>query len=86
VIPWLIVAAAGFVLCAWGLANLVGRYRRGLVSLRYTLAVIVAVLSGSIYVVADALRSDLVTGAASLILLFPAAVALVVVIRERPSP
>jgi len=80
--PWSIVALLGAGLTLWGLVETFRRYREGAVSLRFVLAVVVGLASFGSFAVASAIRPDL-DGLATVAILLPAFVAIVVVARER---
>jgi uncharacterized membrane protein len=82
-ILWLVVAATGVVLSLWGLKILFRRYRRGQINRRYLLAVVVGVLSLVVYAILSTVRPDITTGPVFVVMLLPAFIAIVVVIRER---
>lgn len=80
---WALVAVIGGLAALTGLALLFVRYRRGEITGRYFGAVVAGLSSLATYALISAFRPELATGATSLIVLFPAFVAIVVLLRER---
>jgi len=80
---WILVTLIGAGLAAVGLALFVRRFRAGEVTGRMLAAVVVGLVSFASYGVVSAVRPDLGTGPVSLVLLLPAFVAIVLVMRER---
>jgi len=80
---WALVAAVGAVVSLVGWAGFLRRYRRAEITGRYLLALTVGYASFVSYALLSALRPDTASGIVGVLLLLPAFVALVVVIRER---
>ena len=82
---WLVVAAIGAVLSLWGLTVVFRKYREGEITRRYFLAIVVGYISFVSFVLVSAFRPDISTGLVTVVMLLPAFIAIVVVIRERQS-
>lgn len=80
---WMVVAACGAVLSLTGLTVLVGQYRKGRISRRYLLAIVVGFASLASYALISALWPELGSGLISLLILSPGFIAIVILIHER---
>lgn len=80
---WIIIAVIGFILSVLGLSAFVRRYRRGEITRRHLLAAIIGYVSLVTFAVVSAVRPDITNGPLAVIVLLPAFVAIVVLIRER---
>jgi drug/metabolite transporter (DMT)-like permease len=80
---WIAIAVLGVVLSALGLLVFVGRYRRGQVSGRFLLALVVGTLALVAYAVASALRPEMGHLWPAVLILLPAFAAVVVLVNER---
>jgi hypothetical protein len=80
---WIVAAVIGGVAALTGLAAVFLRYRRGEVKGRHFAALVTGLASFATYALISAFRPDLATGATSLMVLLPAFVAIVVLIREH---
>lgn len=80
---WVLIAVIGGLLSIWGLAVYLRRFRRGEITLRYLLAVIVGYASFVSFVLVGALRPESAGSPWTVGILLPSFVAIVVLIRER---
>jgi hypothetical protein len=85
-IMWLFVALAGVIAALCGFRALSRQYRCGELRGRYLLASAVGFVSFTAYVLSITLWPAAVSGAITLLLLTPALIAIVVVVREHQSP
>jgi peptidoglycan/LPS O-acetylase OafA/YrhL len=82
---WVFVSAIGGTVSILGLLALLRRYLRGEISQLYLIATIVSYVSFVSYVVVSSLRPEFASGPASVAILLPAFVAIVLLIREHPK-
>jgi len=82
-IIWISVAAIGGALAVLALVALLRRYRRGEITGRYLAAIVVGLVSFASFALLSALRPEFESGPATVIVLLPAFVAILVVIREH---
>jgi len=80
---WIAIAVLGVVLSVLGLLVFVGRYRRGEVSGRFLLALLVGYVALVAYAAASAFRPEIGRGWPALLMLLPAFAAVVVLVNER---
>jgi len=80
---WVSIAAIGGLLSIAGLAVYLGRYRRGAITLRYLLALVVGYASFVSFALVGALRPESTGAPWAVGILIPAFVAIVVLVRER---
>ncbi|MDH3199018.1 MAG: hypothetical protein OEO21_12345 [Candidatus Krumholzibacteria bacterium] len=83
---WITVAVLGVVLSLLGLLVFVGRYRRGEVSGRFLLALMVGYVALVAYAVTSALWPEMGGGWPIILMLVPALAAVIVLITERRRP
>jgi len=80
---WMLAAVLGGVAALAGLVVVYFRFQRGEITGRYFGAVVLGLASFATYALISAFRPDLATGATSLIVLLPAFLAIVVLVREH---
>jgi uncharacterized membrane protein len=80
---WILVATVGGILSLMGLITLFRQYRRDRITLRSLLAYVVGYVAFVSYALASALRPDIASGPASVAMLLPAFVAIVVAAHEH---
>jgi drug/metabolite transporter (DMT)-like permease len=83
VLVWVSIAAIGGLLSIAGLAVYVRRFRRGEITLRYLLAVVVGYASFVSFALVGALRPESADAPWAVGILLPGFVAVVVLVRER---
>jgi len=80
---WMLTTVLGGVAALAGLVAVYIRYQRREITGRYLGAIVVGLASFVTYAVISAFRPDLSTGAPGLIVVLPAFVAIVILVRER---
>ena len=80
---WIAVAVAGLALALAGIRVVFRRYRRGALRGSYLLAMIIGVSSFGSYAVVSVVWPELTTGPATIFMLLPAFVAIVLLVREH---
>lgn len=81
-IAWILIASIGGLISLSCLVILLRRYRRGDITQRYTIAMVVGYISFVSFAIISALRPEVASGWATITLL-PAFISIVVLIRER---
>jgi uncharacterized membrane protein len=82
---WFVVAVIGVMLSLWGLFTLLHKFRRGEITRRYFIAIVVGYISFVSFALVNALRPDITTGLVTILMLLPAFIAILVVVHERKS-
>ncbi|NIT61706.1 MAG: hypothetical protein GWN00_37550 [Aliifodinibius sp.] len=82
-IIWIPVALLGLILSSFGITVIFKKYLRDQVRGRYILAIILGFLSFVTYAVLSPVLPDIMSGEATIAMLLPALIALLVVIHEH---
>lgn len=80
---WIFVAGIGGALSILGLLFFLRRYRRGEITRRYLLAIVVGYVSFLTFALVNAFHPDLTSGPVVIAILLPAFIAILIVIREH---
>jgi hypothetical protein len=82
---WILVALAGALLSLAGFWAMLQKYRRGDIRGRYLLALIVGFIAFVAWALLSNLRPGAVDGVLELLMLAPALIAIIVIIREHQT-
>ena len=80
---WIWVAAFGAALSILGLLVYIGRFRRGEITYLHLFAIVAGYLSFMSFVIVSCFRPGIAGGPAGIVLLLPAFVSIVLLVREH---
>ena len=82
-IIWITAAVIGAIFSLIGFILLYGKFRRGEITRIYLAAFVLGFISFASYALISALKPDIMTSLLTLLLLLPAIIAIVVLVREH---